>query len=565
MASSGVVYGSRKVNQWGPRLELHWDITSQSVKDNTSTIRVRSYFNVNGTINWSARSYEGNTRINDGTRNTYYYTSSNSTQRHRLMNTSYHTIKHKSDGTATVSLEGWFNVKVLNWSGVNVSEIYAQGNITLNKIIRGIDNSSASLSYGWKEVIGSKQVTFTKLSSTARVELAYSYYNSKNGNWSDTKTINSDYTSGSSFYFLAEDINKIHIYNPNSRTTSFRIILRVYQSNTLIDTITKNADLNLKVEVPSISGTVIVSGKNQSLLGDKLYAVENIHTAKIEISATAKNGASIKSYEINFQEQKYNTKSTSVLITKSGHLAISIKATDSRGFTYSKILESIISRSYSPPSLSNHRAFRVENSVENPLGKIVRVNGNIESTEVLNKEGKNINTPYWRISFDNSNTFKNKNIYYSKSIGIENSPTYTLYFGDAFSDLKVPGQVPSGQASLVLGKESVGINIVPSEGAKGLYLKDDLINNLKVALMYDFYADYKVYGASNYIEAIKLNWSKIKEGISFANCWVATRGVAIILKYPSSSGDYGMVLTFGYGGAFKKYIRSSGKWEERSV
>lgn len=33
--------------------------------------------------------------------------------------------------------------------------------------------------------------------------------------------------------------------------------------------------------------------------------------------------------------------------------------------------------------------------------------------------------------------------------------------------------------------------------------------------MYDFYTDYKVYGASNYIEAIKLNWSKIKEGISF--------------------------------------------------
>lgn len=50
----------------------------------------------------------------------------------------------------------------------------------------------------------------------------------------------------------------------------FRIILRVYQSNTLIETITKGIDLNLKVEVPSISGTVIVSGKNQSLLGDKL-------------------------------------------------------------------------------------------------------------------------------------------------------------------------------------------------------------------------------------------------------------------------------------------------------
>ena len=48
MASSGVIYGSRKVNQWGPRLELHWDTYSRSIKDNTTTIRVRSYFNVDG-------------------------------------------------------------------------------------------------------------------------------------------------------------------------------------------------------------------------------------------------------------------------------------------------------------------------------------------------------------------------------------------------------------------------------------------------------------------------------------------------------------------------------------
>lgn len=88
--------------------------------------------------------------------------------RHRLMNTSYHTIKHKSDGTATVSLEGWFNVKVLNWSGVNVSEICSRK--YYNKIIRGIDNSSVKFKLWMEWGNRIKKITFTKLSSTARVE-----------------------------------------------------------------------------------------------------------------------------------------------------------------------------------------------------------------------------------------------------------------------------------------------------------------------------------------------------------------------------------------------------------
>ena len=151
-------------------------------------------------------------------------------------------------------------------------------------------------------------------------------------------------------------------------------------------------------------------------------------------------------------------------------------------------------------------------------------------------------------------------------MAIENSLSYTLYFGDKFSDLKVVGQIPSGQAPLVLGKKSVGINIVPGENLEGLFVKDDLFNGLKAALIYPyFFADYKTYGSSNYIEAVKLKWGEIREGISFAYCVVATRGIAIILKYPVNQGDYGMVLTFGYGAGLKRYKRSNGVWEELTL
>lgn len=566
MASSGVIYGSRKVNQWGPRLELHWDIYSKSIKDNTTTIRVRSYFNVDGTIQWSARGYEGNTRINDGVRNTYYYTSPDPYQRHRLMNTAYHTITHNSDGTASVMLEGWFNVNVLSWNGTNVSEIYAGGKITLDKIVRGIDDSSVVLQSGWSSVDGAKTVTFTKYSTTARVELQWDFYKSSTSSWTEKRSVSTNYLSGTSFSFSTQDITNLHTYNPNTKTVSVRVYIKVYQDTTYINTVTKSVTLNLRVEAPSVSGTITITGKNQSLLGNSLYAVQNIHSAKIVASATAKNGASIKSYEITFQRQKYTSSTVTSLITSSGNLVVTIKATDSRGFNYTKQVATIVSRAYSPPKLSSHRAFRLEGSVENPIGTTGRVTGAISITNVLNSAGTNINQAYWKISLDTVNTFNNANISFSKSVAIENSLSYTLYFGDKFSDLKVVGQIPSGQAPLVLGKKSVGINIVPGENLEGLFVKDDLLNGLKAALIYPyFFADYKTYGSSNYIEAVKLKWGEIREGISIAYCVVATRGIAIILKYPVNQGDYGMVLTFGYGAGIKRYKRSNGVWEELTI
>ncbi|MFM1581409.1 hypothetical protein ABGF48_04280 [Helcococcus bovis] len=561
MARSGVIYGTRRVNQWGPRLELHWDISSQSVKDNTTTIRVRSYFNVNGTISWNAYNYEGNTRINNGTRNTYYYTSSNSSERHRLMNTAYHTIKHDSNGNATVKLEGWFNVKVLYWSGVNVSEIYAGGDITLDRIIRGINESSFSLSSGWSNAVGNKTVTFSKYSSTAKVSLYYEYYNAKKNSWTWGETISGNYGSGTSFSFSNNKINDMHNNNPDSKTVQIRVGANIYQGQSKISSVTRTVSLKLKEESPSISGSFSLSGKNQHLLGSPSYAVQSIHTANIELNASGRNGASIKSYQIIFQGATFNSRTAKTLVTQSGNLSVVVKATDSRGITGTRTLGNIVSRPYVKPSLSNHVAERYQGLSPNPLGTSGKITGLINFKNVNNSSERNINEAYWRVSLSSSSTHNSRNISYTTNVAIENTLNYTLYFGDKFTDLQVTGQIASGQAPLVLGKKSIGINIVPGANKEGLFIKDDLINDLKVGLIYDeFYADHRAVGSNNYIEAIKANWRNIKEGLSFAVCRVATRGIAIIHKYPD--GAYGSALTFGYGTKIKQYKYDNGKWME---
>lgn len=560
MASSGVVYGSRAVNSYGPRIELHWSQVSQDVVANTTRIKVDVYFDVQGTIQYSGYNHTGSTTA-AGVTSSFTYAGGTSTSRRRLLATTYHTLKHNENGTLTTTLSGNYGVKI-TWNGTYVASISASGSITLNTITRGINQSTVSLASGWGTVTGAKSVSFSKYSTAATVKLEWDFWNANGNNWSNRRIVSTNYVSGSSFSISDADISTIHSCNPNTQTVSCRVFLMVYQGSNLIQTISKSVTLTLKTEAPSVSATVTVTGKNQALLGNALYAVQGIHSAVINASATAKNGATIKSYNIIFQGQTYQSQKATVAIKNSGSLPIQVKAVDSRGFHYTATVKTIVSRAYSQPYINNHRAFRQLGSVENPIGTTGRVTGNVSITSVLNASGTNCNGAYWKISLDSANTYNNSNITYSRTLAIENSLNYTITFGDKFSNLSIKGTIPSGQAPLVLGKRSVGVNTVPGTNQEGLFIKDDLINGLKACLVHYFSADYTVVGSSNYIEAIKANWSKVKPGVSIAEVVVATRGIALIHKYPESGGQYGSVLIFGYGQGVKRYILQVGVWKE---
>ena len=120
--------------------------------------------------------------------------------------------------------------------------------------------------------------------------------------------------------------------------------------------------------------------------------------------------------------------------------------------------------------------------------------------------------------------------------------------------------------SLVLGKGSVGVNVVPPKGSKGLYVKDGLINGYTIANVLYLYASHNTYGAGNIPEAVKQNWSKVPEGVSLAHLKVGTEGVAIIHKYTGKGDIYGSFISFGLspeGGRVRRFVLYDGKWEEK--
>lgn len=561
MAMKGIIYGVKAVNSTGPRLELHWFVTAQSVKNNTSTIKIVSIIRMGGWVSYNLTT-NGNT-IAQGITKSYTYTPTSATSLTRTVGTTYHTVKHNSDGSLTLSLSGSHTLRNFTWSGVSVRTLSASQSITIDKITRGVDLSTIKLASGFSTIEGTKTITFTKLSSTATVKVYMRYYNGNTKKWSSNVLISSPYNSGNSVSIASTTQQAMYSSTPPDYKTIYTIWrIEVYQSNTLIQSEEKGVRFTLKVLPPTINITVKCTGQSQHTLKSSTRAVQGVHFVEAKTTATARNGATIKKYSYNFQGNTYSGSSIKKLVTKTGTLPVKVTVVDSRGGTSSKTVN-ITSLAYEKPKLVNLVSSRYKDNSENPLGKTWKVTGNIKHTSVTDPSGKNINYPFWKIDEAASYTI-NSTIIQNGTLPIERTKTMILTFGDNFSPtFKIPITIPRGEVPFAIGQKGIGVGVMPPNTGEGLYVKDDLFNGLKATLTYPyFFADFKTYGASKYIEAIKLNWNKIKEGVSLANCHVATKGVAIIFKYPSTDGDYGVVLTFGYGAGMKIHKRTNGKWEE---
>lgn len=467
MAKSGIIYGSRAVNAYGPRLELHWSVTSQSVAENTSNIKIISILDFQG---WVSYDLETTGSVTAGSTKTYSYKPTSATSLRRTLATTYHTVKHNNDGSLNLTISGDHTLRNFTFSGVSVSTLTASQTVSLDKIIRGIDNSSISFASGWTDVVGTKTITFNKYSTTARVQIDWKYYNGKNQGWSDLRTVSENYISGTQFSFSSSDVDYIHTNNPNSRSVNLKFYIRIYQGTSFINTITRDITLKLKVAAPDVVLTVKCLGLNQSLLASSLHGVKGVHTMQASVSAVAKNGASIASYSISFQNSTVNAATMTRLIQTTGTLPVKATATDTRGFKYTKIIN-ITAHDWSPPSIVGLHVSRYEGNTINPLGTDWKVTATIKYTNVYNSSGSQINKAKWKIGSSSSYT-NNATILQNGSLDIESQRVMTLYFSDMFSSDKFRTiTIPRGQAPFVLSKKGVGIGVLPPEDIMGLFIK----------------------------------------------------------------------------------------------
>lgn len=508
MASSGVIYGSRRVDSYGPRLELHWRIVSQSTTNNTSTIEVTSYFDVQGSVYLGGNA--GSATVG-GVTKSYSYTPSDWSATRRKLATTTHTVSHNSDGRLSVQISGRYNFDSFNWNGYNITSISASQTVSLDTILRGIRESSISLASGFNSVIGAKAITFTKDLSSVNVRINFKYFSGTDQKWIGEYQLSSDYTSGAPLTFSDSLITEMHKTNPNNQTVYTIFSIYTYLNGTRVQKIDKTSRLFLNVDAPNISVSVKCIGRNQSLLGASNRGVQGVHDVEISVSATAKNYASIKSYKISFQDESFNSKTAKSKLKKAGNLDIKIYVEDTRGYSKT-ITKSVTSYAYRIPMISNLKGARYISGTLNPIGTDYKITGTVNAY-IVSPSGRDVNKAWWRIDYGSNVT--NPTILQTGTLRVEEEKIYTVYFGDSFSDTqRIIGKIPIGQATFVLGKNSVGVGVVPPTTGKGLYIKDGLINNEVLPAFEDFTSKCKVnvsgisnFGAYKYGRIVNISFS----------------------------------------------------------
>lgn len=442
------------------QLVLTVNTNSQSVSNNTSTLSYNLRVDKLSGYGYWANSQSYSVRINGQTvrSGTWDYDFNNYSS--KTITSGTITVNHNSNGSVTVPVSA--SVSMYSIGTGSVSSTY-----TPSRILRGVDNFTFNT--GWGQVTGSKTITFSKPNSNIRASLEWRYYNNKYDGWSNTRIVSSNYTSGSNFSFSSEDVNLMHTQNPESKEVTIQVVLKSYNGTTLTRSVSRNVSLKLKVEVPIINSTFEVRGQNQNLLGASNLAVQNIHWLKILDNVTANNGATISRISVEFEGRTQTANNAEFNIRKAGNSDIYVTAVDSRGFSYRKKIGTVKSTKYLPPSLNGYKAIRLENGVQNPLGTIGAVVGNIKITAVNNSSGRNINSAWWKVDFQGT-TYQNSTINATKSLPIEQSQNFTLEFGDKFKSLKISGYIPVGEAPFVLATKSIGINTIPNDELGGIYI-----------------------------------------------------------------------------------------------
>lgn len=132
---------------------------------------------------------------------------------------------------------------------------------------------------------------------------------------------------------------------PNAKTFTVSVSLYTYSGSTLIgsaSTKTVTAQTTAANSAPTFTGFTYQDNNSAvvSVTGNNQIMVQNASTVRVNITAaTAKNGATIKSYSVAFGNLSTSSTSTTVTmgtITTSGTVSMTVTAIDSRGYSTSR-------------------------------------------------------------------------------------------------------------------------------------------------------------------------------------------------------------------------------------
>lgn len=233
------------------------------------------------------------------------------------------TVTHNTDGSKTVSISATSS-DLAQGNGWGPYSGSASGQVTLTNIPRASSVTCADGNIG-----SSTTININRASSNFMHTIKYSFGTLSGTIITKTSETSIGWTIPTSFYAQI----------PNSTNGKGTITCETYNGDTLIGTKTCTFNAFVINSNPSITATVEdVNEKTISLTGDSNKLVKYFSNAKVEITATAKNSATISSQKVVCGDGKTSTSATSTIeAVESGKFTVS--CVDSRGLPASEIIE----------------------------------------------------------------------------------------------------------------------------------------------------------------------------------------------------------------------------------
>ena len=450
MASSGTITEAIRT---GYQLKIAWEVTSQSVANNTSSVTVKVQLVSTGasyTIN-STASKSGSLTIN-GTKYTFSFTAGLSGNQTKTLYTKTVTVAHAANGTKTCSFSATCGINV-TLSGTYYGNVTASGTGTFDTIARASSISSVTSSVS---VNGTNEVTvaITRAASSFTHTVVFSF-----GTYSKTTT---GVGTSTSYAIPTSWLNAI----PSTTSGTAKVTVTTYSGSTKIgSTVSKNFTLTVPSTVVPTIGSVAVSDTTtyQTTYGNM---VQSKSKPKFTITASGALGSTITAYKTVFEGKTYTGATpTASVITGSGSVKATITVTDSRGRTASTT-KTWTAVAYTAPKIISFQGFRcLADGTENYEGTHVKLAINFSISPIGDKNTKSYTIEYKLQSATTWTALTSGSVYAlntsivsaSGPFGVDNSFDIRLTVKDAFATITSTFEIPTAFTLMDFNASGKGI------------------------------------------------------------------------------------------------------------
>ena len=456
MALSGTIIGTTDNENY--QLTCEWNAT-QAIADNTSTINAKVYLQslVEGmstySDNWECTINGVQVSNGEATIDTNKI----------LLGERTWTVTHTSNGTCSIDISFSYS-NSLTSVGTDTTKTGSgeQSGISLNKINRASDFT-----------LEKKSLTMGETQTVTILSTNPSFYHTVRYTFGST-TVDVGYrTTGSTFTFTLPTSLGSEI--PTSTSGTCTVTVKTYEdpdaSN--IGTVSKTFKLSISGDSEENIPTVTIKATyNNTLQG---YPLANKSTVKITPSATAKNGATIKSYSYSGAGLSGTGSSKTTKTLPEGDYTIKVTATDSRGFKGSALLTFSV-YPYSPPtcSITGYRVDKDGNPHSSGTFAYFQLTWKISNP---NNVDKNAHTFKYQYKKSTSKTwldwrsgtldgYEGKDVQYDAGDNWTTDTTWQVRFivYDSFGSSTSTCELSNVYSLLNLEKEGIGIGKIHEEG-----------------------------------------------------------------------------------------------------